>query len=355
MDKNNFKNTAIDVVKKPFVVVLAIVVLGVCVLMAFTLSKAVNSKIAAFEEAKTTDIAETTEEKTTEPTGNIVVSTIKKYSEYIENIYVTKEASRIAVTVEFKDETALLEEHYAANAFSVDVAPVFCFYIDNGTQIKLPGELRLLSDGKSVVYYLSRIDDIKNAIAQTEDITLTLENIMTNDFNIYLQHKTRDGVGKTLLGTYGKTAEQFKASYMQKLPKTVDVNKDIKLVEVTAVDEFVWLDVYFENEEAYNKYAGDSAQSFMSLGFEHGGKLYKESFIVSEYKSMNMLRLKFDDYALSPLLKEMGEKKLTVKELFEGYNIEVWATDYKTNTTLFCINNTAEIISQLSKSTTIDN
>ncbi len=352
MDKLEFKKTAEKAGNKPFLVVLALIVLGVCVILAFTLSKAVNNKIAEFEKQNTTEQVSNQNEATeaSKPSNDLNVGTVKTYVDNAENVYITKEAARIAVTVEFKDEESLLDEHYAANAFSIDVTPVFCFYVNNGTQIKVPGELRLLSDGKSVVYYLSEINDLKNAVAQTEAVTVTLDNVMTNDFNVYIQHKTRNGVGKTVLGTYGKSVEQFKASYLQDIPKSYEVNKDIKLIEVTAVEEFVWVDVYFENQEAYNKYAGDGAQSFMCFGFEHAGNLYKENFIVSEYKSINMLRLKFDNYAFAPLLKEMNEDEMTVKDLFADYAIEIWATDYKNETPLFCLNEKIEVREKLNNS-----
>ncbi len=351
MDRNDVKNATEKVSNKPFLVVLGIIVLGICVFAAFTLSKAVDNKIAELKGADNSESAQInvgeTAEKTTQAQNALNVGIVKQYSQGIENIYITKDAARIVVTVEFEDEEALLDEHYAANTFSLDVAPVFCFYIKNGIQVKLPGELRLLSDGKSVSYYLADFDDLKNALAQTDEVTITLDNIMTNDFNIYIQHKTRDGVGRTILGTYGKSVEEFKASYLKSVPKTEKINEAIKNIEVTSADEFVWLDVYFENEDSYNKFSGDMAQSFMCFGFKHGGKLFKENFIVSEYKSLNMLRLKFDDFALKSLITEMGDEKFTVKQLFEKYDVEIWATDYKNETTLFCLNDEIEIREKL--------
>lgn len=353
--ENGFFN---KLTKNPFVIVLCVIVVGLSVFMVFTLSKAMNNKISQLEAERTTAPA-TTEaapvyEETT-PDNTVKVGVVKKYSDLIEGVSVVKEANRIAVTVEFIDESALLEEHYAQNAFSVDVVPVFHFYINNGTKIELPGELRLLSDSKSVVYYLSEINDFANVAAMTDNNTVTLDNIMSNEFNIYLRHKTRDGVGQTILGTYGQSVEQFKGLHSSTPPKTVDVNEDIKLVETTVDDEFIWVDIYFNDEEAYNKYNSKLSANFICFGLENGGKLYKWDFFVTEYDNLNMLRCKFDNYSLTELLKEMEEEDITVKELFEKYDISIWCSDYKTETDLFCLNDSIEIRQKLNKSTAQNN
>lgn len=350
----NQENGFNKLIKNPFLIGLFVIVLGVAVFVVFTLSKAIDTKIAEFESAKTTSAPTTQadapyEEKV--PDNTVQTGAVKKYSELVESVSIVKEASRIAVTVEFIDEAALLEDHYAQNAFSVDIVPVFHFYINNGTKIELPGELRLLSDSKSVVYYLSEINDFANVASLTEGQTITLDNIMTNDFNLYLKHKTRDGVGRTLLGTYGQTVEQFKGLHSVAPADIVDLNEDVNLVETTIADEFAWIDIYFKNEEAYNKYNSKLKSNFICFGLENGGKLYKWDFFVTEYDNIYMLRCKFDNYSLAELLKAMEEENITVKELFGNYDIQIWCSDYQTHTELFCINESVEIVEKLNKST----
>ncbi len=343
------------IIKNPFIVVLFAIVIGISVFVVFTLSKALNSKIEQLDATKTTAPAASqaqTPEATTENPNTLKVGVIKKHSGLVENISFTKEANRIAVTVEFTDEAALLEEHFAQNAFSIEVVPVFCFYTEKGVQIELPGELRLLSDSKSVVYYLSEINDFANILALTEQATVTLDNILTNDFNLYLKHKTRDGVGQTLFGTYGQTVEQYNGIHTPVPTPYVEANEDISIVKSIVTDDFIWLDIYFKNEEAYNKYNSKTSAKFIRFGLENGGKLYKWDFFVTEYDNLNMLRCKFDSYSIAELLKEMGEEKITVKDLFEDYDIAVWCSDYSTETDLFCLNEATDVREKISKSTT---
>ena len=356
---NKLNGVLSSIKKNPFFIGLFVIVLGVVVFVSFTLTKAMNNKIEELEASKTTTTPATTqaevpyEEKI--PENTVETGAIKKYTDAVETVSIKKEANRIAVTVEFTDEGALLEEHYAQNAFSVSVVPVFHFYIDNGTKVELPGELRLLSDGKSVIYYLSEISDFANVVALTEQETVTIDNIMNNDFNIYLRHKTRDGVGRTVIGTYGQSVEQFKGLHATLPLKTVNEHEDVERVETTVADDFIWLDIYFNNEESYNKYNSKLKANFICFGLENGGKLYKWDFIVTEYNNLNMLRCKFDRYSLTELLKAMGADDVTVKTLFNDYAIQVWCSDYSNETDLFCINEAIEVRQNLNKSTAIQN
>ncbi len=354
MDKNEVKKAAQNVSNKPFLVVLALAVAIICIIVVITLVKAVNSKIDEFSVNQTTTEVTQTEVQTTQPTNDLNVGTIKKYDDSIKNIYVTKEAARVAVIVEFTDEAALLEAHYAPNPISFDIVPVFCFYINNGNQVKVPGDIRLSSDGKSVTYYLSDINDISNAVAQTENNTVTLDNVLTYDFNVYLQHKTRDGVGRTILGTYAKNVEQFSGLYSKPAPKTHNVNDGIKSVDVTVTEEFAWIDIYFEDEDSYNNFSTNSGKKFMCFGFEFAGNLYKENFIVSEYKSLFMLRLKFDKYGFAELGKEINNKDVTLEKIFKDYALEIWATDYKDEISLLCLNDEIEVMDKLNNSMSTD-
>ncbi len=345
------------ITKSPFLVVLFLLVVGISVFVIFTLSRAVDNKIAELEAAKTTQ-EESVQESTTletQPQNTLGIGAVKKYSEKIESVNAVKEANRIAVTVTFADEESLLQEHYAQNAFSVEVVPVFCFYINNGTQIQLPGELRLMSDGKSVVYYLSEINDLANVAAMTDNSTITLDNIMSNEFNIYLQHTTRDGVGRTILGTYAQNVERFEGLHSSTPFVTKEVSNDIRLIKSTVAEEFVWIDIYFKSEEEYNKYNSKLKNNFICFGLEHAGKLFKWDFIVTEYDNLYMLRCKFDTYSMAELLKEMEAENIDVKTLFEDYKISVWCSDYANETDLFCINDVIEVRQKLNKSTAGNN
>ena len=351
---NRIKDILNKLKNNPFVAVLSVIVIGIAVFVTFTLSKAVDTRIQQIENAKTTE--QTTVEKIPEKEenksdNNVKVGVLKKYTDKIQTIKVTKEVNRIAVNVEYTSEEALLEEHYAENAFTVDVIPVFCFYVNNGTQVELPGELRFLNDGKTVAYYLSETDDFANIMSLIENTTVTLENIMSNPFNVYLTHKTKDGVGKTIFGTYGQTVEQFKAAHLSVPADVVDLNDHVKEVKTTVADKFIWVDIYFKDEDAYNKYNSKEKSNFIYFGFEKGGKLYKWNFLVTEYDSLNMLRCKFDELSLTELLKEMEAEKITVKQFFEDYDIGVWCSDYKVETDLFCINESTDARERLKKST----
>lgn len=345
-----------DFLKKinPFLVALFVIVVGIAVFVVFTLSKAVETRIEQIENAKTTQAttqAEIPPYEETKKDASVKVGALKKYTDKIQTINVTKEVNRIAVKVAYTDEQALLDEHYAQNAFSLNVVPVFCFYVGNGLQVELPGELRLLNDSKTVAYYLSETKDFANIMSLIDKTTVTLDNIMSNPFNVYLAHKTNEGVGKTLFGTYAQTVEQFKNEHLSVPAEIVDLNEDVKEVKVTTADAFTWIDIYFKDEDAYNKYNSKEKTNFIFFGFEKGGKLYKWNFIVTEYDNLYMLRCKFDELSLTELFKEMNEEKITVKKFFEDYSIGVWCSDYKVENDLFCINESVDVRERLYKST----
>jgi hypothetical protein len=212
-----------------------------------------------------------------------------------------------------------------------------------------------MSDGKSVVYYLSEINDLANVAAMTDNSTITLDNIMSNEFNIYLQHTTRDGVGRTILGTYAQNVERFEGLHSSTPFVTKEVSNDIRLIKSTVAEEFVWIDIYFKSEEEYNKYNSKLKNNFICFGLEHAGKLFKWDFIVTEYDNLYMLRCKFDTYSMAELLKEMEAENIDVKTLFEDYKISVWCSDYANETDLFCINDVIEVRQKLNKSTAGNN
>ncbi len=338
--------------KNPFLVVLLIVVIGVAIFMVSTLTTAIKDKIRQAEE---TTVVESTEEITvavTEPDDTIVIDGLKKYSDKIKSVTAQREKGRVALRVEYDTKESLLSEHLAENAFSIDVVPMFCFYIDNGLQVKCPGELRLLDSGNVVMYYLSATDDYINAVGLTDELTVTLDNILNTGFNLYIEHKTNDGVGKTICGSYAQSVEEFNKKHAGKPAEVVDVAEGIKKVESTITDEFVWVDIYYDDVDAYTSLNNDFITNFVVFGLEKGGKNFKRDFIVTEYDNLNMIRCKFDAYALKELAKEMDEPDLTVKELFDTYSISVWSTDYDNETALFSINGSTDVMDKIGEETT---
>lgn len=349
---NEKKGLGYKLQKNPFLVVLLIVVIGVAIFMVSTLTSAIKDKIKQAEE---TTIVETTEEITvevTEPDDTIVIDGLKKYSDKITSVTAQKEKGRVALRVEYDTKESLLSEHLADNAFSIDVVPMFCFYIDNGLQVKCPGELRLLDSGNVVMYYLSATDDYINAVGLTDSLTVTLDNILNTGFNLYIEHKTNDGVGKTICGSYAQTVEEFNKKHAGKPAEVVDVVDGIKKVETTVTDEFVWVDIYYNDVDSYTALNNDFISNFVVFGLEKGGKNFKRDFIVTEYDNLNMIRCKFDSYALKELAKEMDEPDLTVKELFDTYSISVWSTDYEDETALFSINGSTDVMDKIGEETT---
>lgn len=338
--------------KNPFLVILLIVVIGVAIFMASTLTSAIKDKIAQAEETTAVETTEAVIVELTEPDDTIVIDGLKKYSDKITSVTAQKEKGRVALRVEYDTKESLLSEHLADNAFSIDVVPMFCFYIDNGLQVKCPGELRLLDSGNVVMYYLSATDDYINAVGLTDELTVTLDNILNTGFNLYIEHKSNDGVGKTICGSYAQTVEDFNNKHAGKPAEVVDVVDGIKKVETTVADEFVWVDIYYNDVDSYTALNNDFITNFVVFGLEKGGKSFKRDFIVTEYDNLNMIRCKFDSYALKELAKEMDEPDLTVKELFDTYSISVWSTDYENETALFSINGSTDVMNSINEETT---
>lgn len=342
MEQQNKKGLGYKIQKNPFLLGLFVVVITVALFAISSLSTAIQERVR--EKENETAVSTTAEEQTTSPEETkpenvLSVGEFKKYSSAITSVTAEKEANRVAVTVCFEDEQGLLDAHFANNLGDISVVPMFYFYIDNGTTpVKCPGEIRLLSDGKSVVYYLSEINDFANAVGLTDDITVSLDNVLYNKFNIFVEHKTTDGVGKTVVGTYGQSVEQFNSLHGKEPAKVSAMAKGIKRVETTVTEEFVWVDIYYTDIEAYTKLNNNLITNFINFKFEKGGKIYDGDFIITEHESVNMIRCKFDSYSLEPLAKEMDMNNITVEQLFTKYQITVWSSDYETNTSLFTLN-----------------
>lgn len=333
-DKNSL---SYKIQKNPFILGLFIIVLILVLIVVFSLSSAIKKKT---DELKATTEAPTTEAvaRVEETTENIFkVENIKKRADGIKKVTCGFENNCATVTVEFNDKESLMEAHYASNDYSYDVYPEFCFYVSGGAEIKCPGELKVLSD-TSVCYYLYEIGDLTNAAALTNKITINYQNALASlKFNVYIRHKTNDGVGRTIVGTYGKTSEDFNSAYGQAPLILSSKATGVESVEAVKTEEFIWLDIYFENDKQYNKLNHNFENNFLCFGFEKGGRKYDWKFITTEYSELNMIRCKLDSYALEQLNAEVEGDELSIKELFD-FTINVWSSDYDKDIQLVTIN-----------------
>ncbi len=339
MDEMNKNSLSYKIQKNPFLLGLFVVVIAVALIAIFSLSSAIREKTKEFETTTEKTTVATTAEPVLETEKAISLDGLKKRVKTIKNVSADYDNSSAYIVVEFEDKEALLEAHYATNDFTIDVVPVFCFYISNGTQVTCPGEFKFLSDGKSAEYKLTEISDLANVVALSEEVTINYENVFEAlKFNVYLEHQSNEGVGRTVVGTYGKTTEEFNKAYAATPAVVSNLNKGVEKVKVTSADEFIWIDIYFTDEESYNKLNHDFENNFICFGFEKGGKKFDWKFISTEYDDLCMVRCKLDSYALTQLADEIGDKSITIPTLFKDYQINIWTSDYDTETALFTMN-----------------
>ena len=339
MAETNKKSLGYKIQKNPALLVFIIIVFAVVIFAVANITSAIQEKSKENKETTTEIITEKQEETDTTSAEVGAVSkdyNIKKYSNDIKSVKPEKDENSVSLKVEYKDKASLLKNHDAQDVNNVQSVPVFCFYLKDGTQVKCPGELRLLGDSNIAVYTLSVINDYANVVALTDEITVNYDNVLDNGFNVYVQNKT-DGTGKTLLGTYGKTVEDMSLTVTEKA-NVSNITQGIKTVEITKNDEFIWVDIYYNDITSYTELNNDFITNFVCFGFEKGGVKFKRDFITTEYDSLNMVRCKFDSYSLKGLADEMGAGDITVNDLFTDYVISVWTSDYDKDTNLFTIN-----------------
>lgn len=339
MDEMNKKSLSYKIQKNPFLLGLFVIVVGIALVAIFSLSSAIREKAKELETTTEKTTVETTAAPIIEEVDKISLNGLKKNVDTIKNVSADYGNNSVKIIVEFEDKESLLTAHFATNDFTINATPVFCFYINNGTQVTCPGEFKFLSDGKSAEYTLSEIDDLVNAVALTDDQTINYKNVFeVLKFNLYLEHMSKDGVGRTLVGTYPKTVESFNKDYSSTPAVVSNLNEGVEKVTVTSVDEFIWIDIYFADEESYNKLNHDFENNFICFGFEKGGKLFDRKFISTEYDDLCMIRCKFDTYSLKELADEIGDKSITIPTLFKDFQIKIFTSDYDTETALFTLN-----------------
>ena len=338
MDEKNKNSLSYKIQKNPFLLGLFVIVAAIALVAIISLSSAISKKAKEFETTtEKTTVATTV--KPVEEVNAVSLEGLKKRVDTIKNVSADFDKNSAKIIVEFKDKEALLAAHYASNDFTVDIVPVFCFYINNGMQVTCPGEFKFLTDGKTVEYILKEIDDLINVAALTDEVTVNYENIFEIlKFNVYLEHQSKVGVGRTVVGTYSKAAENFNAEYPLTPAVLSNLNDGIEKVEVNSTDEFIWVDVYFANEESYQNLNHNFENNFICFGFEKGGKKFDWKFLSTEYDELCMIRCKFDVYSLKELADEIGDKSITIPSLFSDYQINIWTSDYDTETQLFTLN-----------------
>lgn len=337
MDNKNKDSILYKVQKNPFIIVLFLIVLVVMVVCIASLSKAMKAKT---EELATTTAPVTTEQslpEVTVPDYTVQLSNVKNYAENVEKVSAHYENTCAVLTVQFKDKESLLAAHIAENEFSIKMTPYFVFYISNGVQVRCPATIRLAQDGATVNYILSEINDLKNAVALTDSLTVDYSNVLSDiRFNLYLELNEGEDIGRTVVSTYGLSYEEFLEKYGSEPVEVSEKADGVKKVDLVSTEKFVWLDIYFENEEAYKQLNHNFVNNFLCFGFEHGGKKFERKFIVTQYDDLCMLRCKFDSYSLRELIDETGEN-LSIPDIFDSY-MSVWTTDYETEQALFAIN-----------------
>lgn len=338
MAKANKKSLGYKIQKSPFLFVFIIVIAAVVLFTVINITDSIAEKNRNKADEETKAFVETNVEAVAEQKvdNSVELSGLIKYDSSIVSVTAEKSNGKVVVKAVYSDKAALLKSHCVDNNVSF-VAPIFCFYTNDGVQLKCPGELELIEGNATAVYSLSLIDDYKNAIALSDEITVDFDNILDNGFNIYLQHKTEKGKGSTVLGTYQKSVEDYNKATSD-LSVISNPAVGIKNIEITKHDKFVWIDIYYNDADAYSKLNYNFDTNFVRFSFDKNGVEHKRDFIIAEYDEINMLRCKFDEYSLNELADETGDTDKTVSDLFSDYTISVSSRNYKTETGLFTIN-----------------
>ena len=347
MADTNKKSLSYKLQKNPILLVFGIIAIAVALFVIVNVTSAIKEKADAKSTTEATVIT-TTETTVPETEAVAQLKNVTLYNKNIVSYTVENDEISVSLKVKYKDKESLLKTHNASNVNEADYIPVFCFYNAEGTQFSCPGELKLDSTSNTAVYTLSVLSDFANAIALTDEVTVTYENALDLPFNVCVQSKSSGNVVETLMGTHSKKCDnsEYKVNVL-------NVAKGVKKAELTKADEFIWLDIYFDDVNAYTELNNDFITNFVRFGVNYNGGTYKRDFIVTEYDSLNMIRCKFDSYSMESLAKEMGNSDLSVADIFGNYPVSVWTSDYDVETTLFSINGVASIPTQTTEKTEV--
>lgn len=328
--------------KNPFLLGLGIIVLAIVVIAMFTLISAINKKTAEIE-AQTTAAPETEAydiqlptEPATEKVGPAVLAGLKLYDANINSTDSQADKERATLTVGFKDKNTMLDALYASSVTKIDIRPVFVFYLADGTALECPGQFKLLESISGVKFFLNDIDDLKNAYAISDGKTVDFENVFAQKFNLYIEYKEGDGVGKTLLGTANDTEEVRKGAFA-KPDAASQLASGIKKVKISGNGKVVWVDIYFDGSANYSGLNYAFKNNFIGFRYDNGGKEYDSLLSITRFDSECMIRCKFDSYSIDPIIKETGDMSLTVESLF-AQKLTFFASDYDHANDLFVLN-----------------
>ncbi len=332
MAEPNRKSLSYKLQKNPILLVFGIVAIAVAIFVIVNVTSAIKEKFDSKAETES-QVITTVGESEPETEAVAQLKDVKLYSKDITSYTVEANEISVSLVVEYADKNSLSDVHKANDLNSSDYIPVFCFYNAEGVCFKCPAELTLDSKANTAVYKLSEINDFANAIALTDEITVTYDNILDLPFDICLQSKSTGDMGESLLGTRktGVTQENCGVNL-------INPAKGVKKAELTKTDEVVWLDIYYDDFNSYSQLNNNFTTNFVRFGVDYNGATYTRDFIVTEYDSLNMVRCKFDSYSMDSLAKEMGSSSLTVADIFGDCNVSVWTSDYDVETSLFSMN-----------------
>ncbi len=345
MADTNKKSLSYKFQKNPILLVFGIIAIAVALFVVVNVTSAIKEKMDSNETTQSTELT-TVDTSVSETEAVATLKNVTLYNKNIVSYTVEKTENSVSLVVKYKDSQSLLKTHKASDVNTQDYIPVFCFYNAEGAQFSCPGELKLSSD--TAIYTLSVINDFANAIALTDNKTVTYDNILDLPFNICLQSKSSGDMVETLMGTHSVKCDNSKLDYSVEL---VNVAQGVKKAELTKTDEFIWLDIYFDDVNAYTELNNDFITNFVRFGVNFNGVTYKRDFIVTEYDNLNMIRCKFDSYFMDGLATEMGKSDLTVGEMFGTCPITVWTSDYETETILFGMNGFVSLPSETPEET----
>ena len=200
-------------------------------------------------------------------------------------------------------------------------------FIDEKTVVKLPCTVE--TDKISADFLLEDISDIKNLLSVTDGINLTFESFpAAKPFALYINTASSPDKALALCGTFKGTPS---SASVENKALFHDAESRIKRVETVMNDGFLWLDIYFADENSFNTLNYGFKNNF--IGFKYGDK--STLFSVTEYKDLKMLRCKFDSYALAQFRKDTGKSDITIPEIFK--DVEIFSSNYDDKTELFIL------------------
>ena len=339
MAEPNKKSLSYKLQKNPILLVFGIIAIAVALFVIVNVTSAIKEKIDSKAETES-QVITTVEETEPETEAVAQLKDVKLYNSNIVSYTVEADELSVSLMVEYADKSSLLSVHKANDLNSSDYIPVFCFYNDEGVRFNCPAELNLDAKNNTAAYKLSEINDFANAIALTDEITVTYGNILDLPFELCLQSKSTGDIGAAIIGTYEREKGSSTENYSVNL---ISPAEGIKKAELAKTDEFVWLDIYYDDFNSYTQLNNNFTTNFVRFGVNYNGASYTGDFIVTEYDSLNMVRCKFDSYSMEGLAKEMGNSSLTVADIFGDCYVSVWTSDYDVETSLFSINGVASV------------